>query len=56
MATTKTCDKCGGEAVCSIEIQGSTLTTVKKDLCQDCFIEFKRLVRWATGQELEVIE
>ena len=54
MATTQVCDKCGGEAVCTVEVKGDTLTTVKKDLCADCFARFKELARWLTGQDEEV--
>ena len=52
MATAKVCDKCGGEAVCDVEVKGSNLTTVKKDLCENCFLKFKEIARWLTGQEI----
>lgn len=49
---TKLCDKCGQEAITTVKVESPMTTTVQADLCQECFTEFKKLVRWVVGQEV----
>lgn len=50
MATTSKCDRCGGEAVCAVEVSSTVTTKVRVDLCEECLKEFKLFTQWLTGQ------
>lgn len=51
MATNKVCDHHENmEAVITVEVKSDRTTTVKADLCQECFLEFKAFLHWLTGQ------
>lgn len=50
MAELRKCDRCGAEAVCTVEVKSDVTTTVKADLCEECRSEFKLFLRWLTGQ------
>jgi hypothetical protein len=45
MATSKTCDICGGEAVSTVEAKSDKTTPIKVDVCQDHLELYKKLMR-----------
>ena len=51
MATQKTCDLCGKEAVDTVKAGGTTLTERVIDVCEEHLAEFKKLLRVFSGQD-----
>lgn len=51
MATSKTCDRCGEQAVVLVEVKSNKSTPVMADLCQACYEEFRLFLHWLTGQD-----
>jgi hypothetical protein len=52
MASIKTCDICGGEAIAELDSKTNKTTPIKLDICEDCLAEYKKIMREFTGQEL----
>lgn len=54
MATTQTCDLCGEAAIDTVEVKSNLTTPVKLDVCEKHLAQWKQMVRFFTGQEVEV--
>lgn len=51
MASVKTCDICGGEAVATVEAKSDQTSPIKVDVCQDHLELYKKLMRILLGTD-----